>query len=209
MDKKVLKNLSYGVYVVSAKDDRKVGCVVNSVVQISSNPVTLIVSVNRDNCTNEVIKKVGKFGISILEESVKPELIGNFGYKSSKEIDKFKDVDYDLVNDVPILINTCGNMICKVINSVEVSTHTVFIAEVVESFNYKDGSPMTYSYYQKVLKGKSPKSAPTYIEEEKSDKKSIWKCSICGYEVEREELDSDYICPICGQGVEVFKKLDS
>jgi len=208
MDKNVIRSLSYGMYVVGAKDDKLVGCVVNTVVQITSDPITIAVSINHDNYTNEIIKKTNKFSISILGEEVNPEIIGNFGYKSSRDTDKYENVDYSIVEELPIINNTCGNMICKVINTIETSTHTIFLANVENMFNYNNKTPMTYKYYHEVLKGKSPKNAPTFIEEKLSNNKTIWKCSVCGYEVESDELPEDFTCPICGEPVSVFKKVN-
>jgi len=205
MDKNILRSLSYGMYVVGAKDDRNVGCVVNTVFQITSDPMTIAVSINHDNYTNKVIKDINKFSISILDEGINPELIGTFGYKSSEYLDKYEKFDYEEVDDLPILKNTCGNMICKVIDKIETSTHTIFIGEIINMINYSDKTPMTYKYYHEVLKGKSPKNAPTYIKEE--TKKTVWKCSVCGYEVEIEELPEYFVCPICGEPVSVFKKI--
>jgi len=205
MDKNILRNLSYGMYVVGAKDDRNVGCVVNTVFQITSDPMTIAVSINHDNYTNQIIKNTNKFSVSILDEDINPEIIGTFGYKSSEYLDKYKDFDYEEVDDLPILKNTCGNIICKVIDKIETSTHAVFIGEITNMINYSDKTPMTYKYYHEVLKGKSPKNAPTYIKEE--NKKSVWKCSVCGYEVEKDELPEDFVCPICGEPVSAFKKI--
>ena len=83
MNKNVLKNLSYGMYVIGCKDDRNVGCIANTVVQITSNPMILAISINHDNYTNEIIKKINKFSISILSENSNPEIIGTFGYSST------------------------------------------------------------------------------------------------------------------------------
>ena len=208
MDKNVIRSLSYGMYIVGAKDDKLVGCIVNTVVQITSDPITIAVSINHDNYTNEIIKKTNKFSISILDEEVNPEIIGNFGYKSSRDTDKYENVDYSLKEDLPIINNTCGNMICKVINTIETNTHTIFLAEVIDMFGYNKKTPMTYKYYHEVLKGKSPKNAPTFIEEKSNNNKTIWKCSVCGYEVEKDELPEDFICPICGQPASVFEKIN-
>lgn len=206
MDKDILKKISYGMYVIGANDDKKVGCIVNTLVQITSNPIVIAVSINHDNYTNEVIKKTNKFSVSILDEKIDPEIVGKFGYKSSKEIDKYEDTNYELVENIPILTNTCGNMLCEVINTIETTTHTIFLAEVKTMFNNTDKVPMTYKYYQEVLKGKSPKNAPTYQEE--NTKKTVWKCSVCGYEVEADVLSEDFKCPICGEDVSAFYKIN-
>ena len=110
---------------------------------------------------------------------------------------------------MPILTDTCGNIVCKVINTTETNTHTIFIGEAIAMENYTNDKPITYRYYHEVLKGKSPKNAPTYIEEEnlKQEKINIWKCNICGYEVEIDELPDDYKCPICGQPKSEFTKI--
>ena len=205
MDKNVLKNLSYGMYLISAKDDNNVGCIANTVFQITSSPITVAVSLNHNNYTNQIIKKTKKFNISILGENTPSEVIGTFGYKTSKEVDKFANFDYETINDIPYLKDNCGVMVCEVINEMETETHTIFLANVTNLFNYKNEEVMTYKYYHEVLKGKSPKNAPTFIKEE--EKINVWKCSVCGYEVEKDTLEEDYICPICGEKVSAFKRI--
>jgi len=206
MDKNILKNLSYGMYVIGTKDDKYVGCIANTVVQITSNPITIAISINHDNYTNKIIKKSNKFSISILSENSNPKIIGTFGYLSSKDVDKFENFETKELEGMPIITDTCGNIVCKVINTTETKTHTIFLGEVITMENYNDFKPMTYRYYHEVLKGKSPKNAPTYIE--KNNKTTnIWKCNICGYEVEMDELPEDYRCPICGQPKSEFTKI--
>lgn len=211
MDKKVLRNLSYGVYVVTGKDkERNIGCIANSVMQITSDPAVIAVSINHDNYTNKVIKETNKFGVSILKEASDAKIIGTFGFKSSKEIDKFEGVNYKEIAEVPVLEDTCGYMVCKVIDKVETTTHTVFLGEVIELDDYISENAMTYKYYHENLKGTSPKNAPTYEEvaktsEVKQGKTKKWRCTICGYVYEGEELPSDFVCPICGVGRENFE----
>lgn len=208
MDRKVLRKLSYGMYIIGCKDIKKAGCVVNTVVQITSDPITVAVSIHHDNYTNEVIKKTKKFSVSILGEDTPPSLIGTFGYQSSRDIDKYKDGDFGEKENLPYLKNCCGNFLCKVINQIETSTHTIFLAEVFDMFNSGEDSPMTYQYYHENLKGKSPKNAPTYVEEEKKSSKTKWRCKVCGYEVEMDTLPEDFVCPICGQPVSAFEKIE-
>ena len=206
MDRNVLKNLSYGMFVIGAKDDKNVGCIVNTVFQITSKPNTIAVSINHDNYTNKIIKKTNKFSISILKENSNPQIIGTFGYQSSKDVDKFKDIDFKEKDNLPYLSDSCGILFCQVTDICETSTHTIFVAEVTDMFNHTKDTPMTYKYYQEVLKGKSPKNAPTYTEENNDENKTIWKCSICGFEVEMDNLPDDYVCPICGAPIKLFKK---
>lgn len=214
MDKNVLRNLSYGMYVVCSKSYKYVGCIANTVVQITSNPMTIAISINHNNYTNEIIKKSNKFSISILSENSNPEIIGTFGYQSSKDIDKFENVDVKELEEMPILTDSCGSIVCKVIQTMETNTHTVFLGEVINMENYSEDKPMTYRYYHEVLKGKSPKNAPTYIEEKEvsierkiETSKNVWKCNVCGYEADMDELPDDYRCPICGQPKSEFTKI--
>ena len=214
MDKKVLRNLSYGVYVVTSKDkDKNVGCIANSIMQVTSNPSVIAVSINHDNYTNKVIKENNKFGVSILKETTDAKIIGTFGYKSSKDNDKFDGINFKEISEIPILENTCGYMVCKVIDTMETSTHTIFLGEVIEADDYSTENAMTYKYYHENLKGSSPKNAPTYEETsisqvDKDSKKSKWKCSICGYIYEADELPDDFKCPICGVGKELFELVE-
>lgn len=214
MNKNTFRNLSYGVYIISTLDgERPTGCVANSVMQITSSPATIAVSMNHDNYTNVCIEKTGKFAISILSEQSAPELIGRFGFQSGKDVDKFDGVEAIQKEDLSVVADACGYIVCNVINKMETSTHTVFLGEVVDADVLKQEEPMTYAYYHKVVKGKSPKNAPTYLPEEKEEKvdNSKWVCGICGYvydgKVPFEELPEDYKCPICKQPKSVFKKM--
>ena len=214
MDKKVLRNLSYGVYAVTSRDkDKNVGCIANSIMQVTSNPSVIAVSINHDNYTNKVIKENNKFGVSILKETTDAKIIGTFGYKSSKDNDKFDGINFKEISEIPVLENTCGYMVCKVIDTMETSTHTIFLGEVIEADDYSTENAMTYKYYHENLKGSSPKNAPTYEETsisqvDKDSKKSKWKCSICGYIYEADELPDDFKCPICGVGKELFELVE-
>lgn len=197
MEKQVLRDLSYGMYIISCKDDKNVGCVVNTVVQITSKNPTIMVSINHDNYTNEVISKTNKFVVSILPTDIDKEIIGKFGYFSSRDTNKFDGVNTKELNGIKYLEDAVGVMSCSVINVIETETHTVFLASVDDAIKLNNKEVMTYEYYHEVLKGKSPKNAPTYVEEEKTIKK-VYKCQVCGYEVETDSLSDDYVCPICG-----------
>ena len=211
MNVNAFRNLSYGVYIVSTMDgERATGCVANSVMQITSSPATIAVSMNHDNYTNSCIKKSGKFAISILSEESNPELIGRFGFQSGKDVDKFDGIEAVEIEGLSVVPDSCGYIVCKVIDQMETATHTVFLGEVLDADVLKNEEPMTYAYYHKVVKGKSPKNAPTYIPEEVEEKveDAKWVCGICGYvyegETPFEELPEDFKCPICKQPKNVF-----
>lgn len=218
INQNAFRSMSYGVYVISTLDgDRPTGCIANSAMQVTAEPATIAVSINHDNYTNGCIEKTGKFAISILREQSDSGLIGTFGFQSGKDINKFDGVESVAKEGISVVADACGYIVCKVIHKMETSTHTVFLGEVIEADVLKAGDAMTYAYYHKVVKGKSPKNAPTYIAEETEDIKAEetrsgkWVCGICGYEykgaVPFEELPDDFVCPLCKQPKSVFKKV--
>jgi len=217
-DKKVFNDLSYGLYIVTTMDEnRPTGCTINSAIQITAEPVTIAVSINHDNYTNHCMKNSGVFALNILSEESKPELIGRFGFRSGKECDKFDGIEYDTVNGAPVIGDGCGYIVCKVINVMETTTHTLFLGEVISAKKISAHTPMTYSYYHNVIKGGHHKNSPTYNANEEiakvvkteaivgeGGKSKKWVCQICGYVHEGDNLPDDYICPICGQGKDKF-----
>ena len=212
MNKSAFYKLSYGVYVVSTWDNgRPTGCTANSAMQITSEPATIAVSINHDNYTNKCIQENGRFAISILGEHTDPAVIGTFGFRSGKDFNKFDNTESVMKGYMPVVADACAYIVCEVIDKMETSTHTVFLGKVLDADLLKADDPMTYAYYHNVIKGKSPKNAPTNIAEEASaDQKEKWVCGVCGYEYDGqtpfEELPDDYVCPICKQPKSVFNK---
>lgn len=166
MNKQVFRNLSYGVYIVSTMDkERPTGCTANSAMQVTSSPATIAVSINHDNYTNSCINDSGVFAVSILSEESDSTLIGRFGFMSGRDMNKFDGMDYSFKKGVPVLHDSCGYIVCRVIDRMETSSHTVFLGEVIDADAFKSAPPMTYAYYHNIIKGKSPKNAPTYLPE--------------------------------------------
>lgn len=221
----ITHKLSYGMYVVTTLADGKPqGCIANCAVQITSEPQTLAVSINHNNYTNECIKKCGKFAVSILAVDSDAKIIGTFGFKSGRDIDKFAGVAYTTEDGLPVITDSCGYMVCDVIDTWETSTHTVFLGKIGKTDVFGNREQMTYDYYHKVIKGSSPKNAPTFVPPEKlaqeppapaapavkpaatASGKKKYVCSLCGYEYEGDELPEGFECPICGAGVDFFEE---
>ncbi|MBQ8133694.1 MAG: flavin reductase [Clostridia bacterium] len=210
---KILTSLSYGMFAVGVRGDQTPNaCIVNTVIQISSLPMTIAVSINHSNYTNECIKKYGEFTVSVLSENTSGAAIGALGYTSGRDGNKLSNVRYKVLREgAPVIQeDICCWFLCRVVNTVETVTHTIFIAEPVAGSESVKGKPMTYDFYRNVIKGKSPKFAPTYIEE-KEEESEKYVCTICKYEysdslVPFEELPDDWVCPICGAPKSVFRK---
>ena len=217
MDLNVLRNLSYGMYVISTSlNNELAGCVVNTVVQITSSNPIIAVSVNKNNYTNTILKQSKRMAISILSTETSKETITNFGFYSQRNVNKFKD-NYELINEMPIIKdNLCGYLIGDIIDIIEAESHDIFLMRLTNSKNISDKNPMTYEYYQTNLKGKSSINAPTFIEEKVENSSSNkYRCIICGHiyddskeQVKFEDLPDDWKCPVCGVSKDKFEKIN-
>lgn len=230
MNMKAVQKMCYGVYIITSRKNGSInGQIANTAFQITSEPPTIAVSINKQNLTHDYITDSKVFAVSILSKDAPMTLIGMFGFKSGREIDKFKDIQYKTgVTGAPIVLqDTVGYMECEVLSVTDVGTHTIFIGKVVECDILGESDPMTYAYYHQVKGGKSPKTAPTYVKEEPEKKKSAgpakYRCKICGYIYDPavgdpegginpgtsfEDLPDTWTCPICNAPKSEFEKAE-
>lgn len=200
MNNKVMNRLSYGLFVLTAKDgDKDNGCIINTAMQVTTSPNQIVITVNKGNYTHDMIAKTGEFNLSILDESAKFGTFQQFGFQSGRDVDKFAEITFARAeNGIAYLTKECSGYISgKVVQKVELSTHTMFIAEVTGGELLSDTPSVTYAYYHANIK---PQAAP------KEEKKG-YICTICGYIYEGDTLPADFVCPICKHGAEDFKKL--
>ena len=212
IDNNVFRDVSYGMYLVSTKNETPSGCIINTLVQITSANPLIAISLNKNNATHNEIVKSKRFAVSVLSEETNQEVIKTFGYFSSKDINKFDKVKYEEKDNLPVVLEDISSyLICKVENIIDCETHDIFIGRVELTEKVSNKIPMTYKYYHENRKGTSPKNAPTFIEEKKKD---AYRCTTCGYiydnekeEIPFEELPDDWVCPRCGVGKELFEKI--
>ena len=193
---KITWKISQGMYVLSVNNG---GCIVDAVSQVSGGDNPLIsVAVMKKNYTNELMRNNDRFAISVLGENVNPEIIKVFGFNSSKDINKYENIETEEVLGEKVIKDSLGYMICEKVDSIENETHIIFIGRLIEADLYKDEKEMTYAYYQEhkeeLLKVKT------------ENEKTAWVCTICGYIYYGEELPEDYTCPTCGVDKTLFKK---
>lgn len=165
MDLSAFFKMSYGLYVVSAEaDSRRAGCVVNTAVQVTSQPPRVSVAVNKENVTAGVIEAAGAFTVTVLDKTADMPYIGNFGFRSSDTYDKFEKYgcETSAVGSPYSPEHVCALLACRLVDTVDVGTHYLFIGEVVDAQVLSDEEPLTYSYYHAVLKGKTPPKASSY-----------------------------------------------
>jgi len=167
-----LFKITYGLFVISSANDKKrSGYISNTVFQVTANPIRLAIGCSKDNFTASLIAKSMAFSVSVLKKDCRPDIIGTFGYRTGSEIDKFSKFSYNNgLNNIPVLMeDTIAWFECKVVQTVDVGTHLLFIGNVLNGEIIDDKSePLTYAYYRDVKKGKAPKNAPTYIDYETS-----------------------------------------
>ena len=167
MNTKALHKINYGLYVVTSKSGDKInGQIANTVIQVTSEPPTIAVSINKQNYTHEFIKASRSLTVNVLDQETGMVFIGRFGFRCGRDIEKFDGIKHRLTQSGnPVLEEHCMAFLeVKVEKEIDMGTHTIFIGEVTDGEMIDGGEPMTYAYYHKVRKGKSPKAAPTYIE---------------------------------------------
>ncbi len=198
-DLKALFKIGYGLYVVTSSDGKKDnGAIVNTVTQLTDNPLRVAVNINKSNYSHHVIKETGKMNINVLSVEAPFSVFQQYGFQSGRNVDKFKDMEV-LRSDnglvfLPQYINAFFSL--KVEDYVDLGTHGMFICSVEEARTISNKETMTYSYYQANVKPKPEK------------KVKGWVCEVCGYIYEGDELPDDFICPLCKHGKADFKKLD-
>lgn len=208
MDSKVLFNVQYGLFVLSARDgDKDNACIINTVTQVTAAPVSkdrISIAVNKSNFTHDIIAKTKKFTVSIISEAATFDLFKHFGFQSGKNVNKFADFDkvQRTANGTLAITEGTNSFICAdVIQQVELDTHSIFIAAVVDMQKFNSVPSATYNYYQANIKPKPAQVGKT------ADGKTIWRCRICGYEYVGDELPADFICPICKHPSTDFEKV--
>lgn len=205
MNKKAMYNLTYGLFILTASSEGKDnGCVINTAGQVTSEPNRISIAVNKSNYTHEMILKSGKFNISVLSEDAKFDIFKHFGFSSGKDTDKFENFGNCKRSPNGIMYITEGTnayISATVESTVDLGSHTLFIARTDDMDVLSNTPSATYSFYQSNIKPKQSASPKTG--------KTVWKCTVCGYIYEGEELPSDFICPLCKHPASDFEKVVS
>ena len=202
LDPTALFTLSYGLYVLTAREGgRDLGCIVNTVTQLTENPTRIAVSVNKQNFTNEVIQRTGVFNVSVLTEAAPMDLFRHFGFQSGRDVDKFAGrADPVGENGLRYLDGPVNALVSgKVEQAIDCGTHMLYIALVTEARKLSDAPSMTYAYYFANVK---PRPQPKPAQEKP---RRGFVCRICGYFYEGDELPPDFICPLCKHGAADFE----
>lgn len=223
MNREALFKLSYGLFVIAAKTEEKEnGCIINTVMQVTDEPLQLAVTVNKLNYTHDMLVKSRTASLSVLSVSTTFDTIRQFGFKSGKEYDKFVDVPVGYTKQgLPYLKKGCCAWFdCKITDIFDLGTHSLFLMEILEDDVLSTEEPLTYAEYHKSVKPAPDKILRSVSEESRSKDSGVrkendgkkekiigWRCVICGYVYEGEELPADFICPWCKHGIADFEKI--
>lgn len=199
MDKAAMYKLTYGLFVLTAKEGEKDnGCIINTAMQVTTSPNRIIIVVNKQNYTHDMIMGTKTFNVSCLSENASFEVFKHFGFQSGKDVDKMEGKSYLRAENGIVYVEDMANAYIsgKVVSETDLGTHTMFLADVTDAKVLNDAESVSYSYYQKNIK---PAPQPA--------KKKGWVCKICGYVYEGEDLPEDFICPLCKHPASDFEPL--
>ncbi len=200
MDKKAMYQLTYGLFILTAREGEKDnGCIVNTVSQVTTEPNRITVAVNKKNYTHDMILRTGEFNVSVLTEKSTFGTFKHWGFQSGAEVDKLEAVEYQRSgNGIVYIANECNAYIsARVVSATDLGTHTLFLADVTDCAVLSEDNSVTYQYYQKNIK-----AAPAAQE-----KKKGFICTVCGYIYEGDTLPEGFICPWCKHPASDFKPL--
>jgi flavin reductase (DIM6/NTAB) family NADH-FMN oxidoreductase RutF len=205
MDNNALHKIGYGLYVLIAEHGGKDNaCIINVAQQVTSNPLQLMICVNKQNLTHDMILRTAKFNLCPLSEEATMKPFEHFGFQSGRDVNKFEHCEVELRSEnglryLPKYINACFQ--CVVTKSIDLGTHTMFVAMVMDAKVLSNSPSITYAYYQQYIKSK-PEPSTT------AGGKKRWVCEVCGYVYEGDELPDDFICPLCKHGKSDFKLIE-
>ncbi len=207
IDNKANHKFSYGLFVLTAKGEKDSGCIINTAIQVTSEPLKLLVAVNNNNYTLSLIKSSKTFNVSVISEDANFELFKRFGFQSGKDVDKFENFNCPTsLNGVKYITQgTNAFFSCQVEEFLDVGTHTIIVGKVLESKVLNDKKSATYDYYLNNIKPKK-----------QSSKGDVYVCGLCGYEyieekegVKFSDLPKDWTCPLCYASKTLFSKKET
>lgn len=201
IDTKSMFKIGYGLYVLTTREDLKDnGCIINTAVQLTSDPLRVAVTVNKQNYSHWVLMRTGKCNVNCLSEATPFSEFTRFGFASGSDTNKFpQGVPMRSLNGIAVLPQYCNAFFSLAVEQyVDLDSHGMFICTVTEAKVLSDAETMTYSYYHKNVKPKP---------EKKADSPKGYVCKICGYVHEGETLPEDFVCPLCKHGASDFEPL--
>lgn len=202
MNSNALFKLGYGLYLLTAREGSfDNGCIINTVFQVTSEPIQIAITVNKGNKTHDMIAATGRLNLSVLTKEAPFDLFRHFGFQSGTQVDKITGYpDLTRSENGLVYLTRYANAFLsgQVVSRMDLGTHTLFIARLTDGEVLSDQPSVTYNYYHTDIKPQPSKEAP---------KAKGWRCRVCGYVYEGEELPADFVCPWCKHGAEDFEPI--
>ncbi len=203
MENAALFKIQYGLFLISTQENgRDNACIGNVLAQVSSSPLRVALSSSKRNLTCEIIERTGRFNASTLTVEAPFSLYERFGFQSGRDVDKFAGLETVRSANGLVYEPRYANayLSCKVVESLDLGSHRLFIAEVEDAAVLSKVESATYEYYRAQVK---PKPAPA------AANVKGWRCTVCGYVHKGEDLPSDFVCPVCKHSAVDFVKIAS
>ena len=153
MDRKAMYKLSYGLFVLTAREDGKDnGCIINTAIQAASEPNQLSICVNKANYTHDMIQRTGKFTVSVLSQKAQFKLFKHFGFQSGRDTNKFEAFEQCARGTNGIYYITEGTnayISVTVTKTEDLGSHTMFIGEITDMEVLSNVPSVAYAYKMK------------------------------------------------------------
>ncbi|MDL2300190.1 flavin reductase [Clostridiaceae bacterium OttesenSCG-928-D20] len=205
MNEKAMYKLSYGLFVVSAKEgERDNACISNTAIQAASTPNQLSICLNKTTLTHEMIMNTGEFNVSVIHQRADFELFKHFGFQSGRDVDKFASFNSCKRAENGIYYITEGTnayISVKVDQTIDLGSHSLFVGRITDMDVLSDIPSATYDYYRTNIKPKPQNKSNG------GSPQAIWRCTVCGYEYIGDPIPEDFICPICKHPASDFEKI--
>lgn len=191
MNNKAFFKISYGLYLVSTCfKDHYSACIANTFMQMTDQPKKICFALNKKNYTTELLLKSKVVNIGILPDHISLKLINDFGMKSGRDVDKFKDKEYFRDKDnIKQIYDIVAYFHIHIDDIKDEGTHYLFTGNVDEAEMINDVPVLTYEHYHQ----RKPKKG--------------FRCRVCGFIYEGDYLPDNYECPICHVDASFFDKI--
>ncbi|MBN1282940.1 MAG: flavin reductase [Proteobacteria bacterium] len=155
-----LFSVTHGLYILTSRaGDRINGQCLDSLMQVTNMPPRIAIGVGKRSLTHEMITESGVFVANVIDRGFAGcyDDVKRFGFQSGRKVDKFADRAQEPGEmGAPILPEAKAFYECRVISdkTLDLGTHTLFVADVIRAGTRESGEPLTYNEYRRVMKKK-------------------------------------------------------
>jgi len=155
-----LFQVTHGLYVITAKrGDKLNGQVADALMQVTNAPPRIALGIGKRSLTHEMIAETGHFVVSVLDrkDPACGDVIRRFGFQSGRDIDKFASFPHETLEwGIPYLPSAVAVFEATLLRllTVDLITHSLFVASVDRAGVREGGEPLTYNEYRNSMRRK-------------------------------------------------------